>query len=553
MTQKEALQILKMGYNVFLTGPPGSGKTFLLNEYINYLKKHHRSVAVTAATGIAATHMNGTTVHSWSGLGIKKDISKYEINFLLKKSYLKKRFRKTNVLIIDEVSMLNADQFGALDKICQAFKKSSAPFGKMQVVCSGDFFQLPPVERKGEAKFVFEADVWKEMDIKICYLEEQHRHEDDNLFALLNYIRVAAVAKSKELLASIKYLGEKMPVLPTKLYTHNADVDAINSRELGRIGGREFIYRMSLKGNKNIAAVLSKSCLAPERLVLKRGAEVMFVKNNFEKGYVNGTRGRVVDFDENRLPVVKTFSGRKVVAAPATWMIEEDGFIKAEISQIPLRLAWAITVHKSQGMNLDAAEMDLSKCFVAGMGYVALSRLRSLAGLKLVGINDLAFRVDERVLNVDKEFREISRKIVQYFKKASCEERKERQRRFFNSLPKVKGGVLEMARKEPRVSTSLKTRIFISRKASLPVIARERGLSEKTILGHLEKLAADGREIDIEYLKPDKERFEKIKEAFLKSRDVKLKPTREILGNGFSYEEIRLARLILRQEGFFGN
>ncbi|MSU54360.1 MAG: helicase, partial [Candidatus Staskawiczbacteria bacterium] len=145
MKQNEALDILKMGQNVFLTGSPGSGKTFLLNQYIEYLKQHQKNVAVTASTGIAATHMNGITIHSWSGLGIKETITDPEIRRLMTRKYLLKRIRAARVLIIDEVSMLKATQFDALDKICQYFKTSFLPFGGMQVVLSGDFFQLPPI------------------------------------------------------------------------------------------------------------------------------------------------------------------------------------------------------------------------------------------------------------------------------------------------------------------------------------------------------------------------------------------------------------------------
>jgi len=149
MTQQEAMEILKMGYNVYLTGQPGSGKTFLLNKYIDYLKRDHRGVAVTASTGIAATHMQGVTIHSWSGLGIKEKLTQTDLRKLLKRNYLKKRFRHTGVLIIDEISMLHAFQFDLINYICRAFKNSAEAFGGMQVVCSGDFFQLPPVAKKG--------------------------------------------------------------------------------------------------------------------------------------------------------------------------------------------------------------------------------------------------------------------------------------------------------------------------------------------------------------------------------------------------------------------
>lgn len=436
MTQREALDILKLGHNVYLTGQAGSGKTFLLNEYISYLKRNKVKVAVTASTGIAATHMNGTTIHSWSGLGVKEEFTEKDMGDLLKKRYLKKRFRTTNVLIIDEVSMLHSFQFDIVDRICQAFKENSAPFGGMQIVCSGDFFQLPPVQKDGnnEPQFVTSSRAWYNTSLKICYLQEQHRHADYRLSTILNNIRDNNISdESLRLLSSREYKEISSKDIPTKLYTHNIDVDAINNMELDKINKKEFLYHMHSSGRPNLVEFLKKSCLAPEKLVLKKGALVMFVKNNFNKGYVNGTLGRVIKFDESDYPIVKTFANRNVIATPTSWTIEEDNVVKAEINQIPLRLAWAITVHKSQGMSLDAAEIDLSKAFVKGMGYVALSRVRTLDGMKLMGFNETALEVDSRVIDLDRDLLKESERAAQYIKTLGWFEKKKRQKEFIQS------------------------------------------------------------------------------------------------------------------------
>lgn len=426
MTQGEALNAMKMGYNVFLTGPPGSGKTFLLNQYVDYLKSEHKSVAVTASTGIAATHMDGTTLHSWSGLGIKDRLTKSDIKKMMKKPYLRRHYRDTHVLIIDEISMLTSDQFDAVETAARYFRKSFEPFGKIQVVCSGDFFQLPPINK--DAKFVSESRAWKSMDMRTCYLEEQHRQWDKNLFDLLNHIRDNNIEESKKILSAKK--EEKIKDMRTKLYTHNIDVDAVNDIELEKIEGREFVYHMTAFGRHEVVNFLKKSCLAPERLVLKKGAKVMFLKNNFEAGYVNGTQGHVIGFDDEGLPVVKTANGKKITAKVANWTVDEEGKIIARLNQLPLRLAWAITVHKSQGMNLDDAEIDLSKCFVKGMGYVALSRLRSLSGLNLVAINDMAFCVNKEAIEIDGYFRNESEDMAMELRKMSPEEMDKRHREF---------------------------------------------------------------------------------------------------------------------------
>src|SRR6056297_906519 len=170
MNKKEALKILKSGANVFLTGSPGTGKTFLLNRFIDYLKSAGVKVGVTASTGIAATHINGRTIHSWAGIGLKKDMTEDVIKKNFKKKYLKKTINEAEVLVIDEVSMLDADRLNLINKVCKIFRKSKLPFGGIQVVLAGDFFQLPPVSRGIKAEFAFKSSTWKELNLRICYL-----------------------------------------------------------------------------------------------------------------------------------------------------------------------------------------------------------------------------------------------------------------------------------------------------------------------------------------------------------------------------------------------
>jgi len=364
---------------------------------------------------------------------------KGEMRKLLKRSYLKERIKNTDVLIIDEISMLHDFQFDLLDDICRTCRGSWEPFGGIQVICSGDFFQLPPVRKRGEGEtgFVIKSRAWRDTKKKICYLDEQHRQEKGDLFTLLNYIRNDQAEEARELLINQDWEEIRSLIAPTKLYTHNVDVDAINSIELSKIKSPEFVYHMRLKGNKGIAATLIRGCLAPQKLTLKRGAEVMFVKNGFDDGYVNGTLGKVIGFEENSLPIIKTVRGKRIVVQPVDWTIEENNVFQAKINQIPLRLAWAITVHKSQGMNLDAAEIDLSRSFVEGMGYVALSRLRSLSGIRLMGINEMALKVNSDIVQLDQEFKKASQEAQKDFKGMKPKDKKKRQDAFLLSLTKV--------------------------------------------------------------------------------------------------------------------
>ncbi|MCK5021917.1 MAG: helix-turn-helix domain-containing protein [Candidatus Pacebacteria bacterium] len=538
MRQKDALEILKTGKNVFLTGPAGSGKTYILNKYIDFLKSKNVSVGITASTGIAATHMNGVTIHSWSGLGIKDKLSELDIESLLKKPYLKKRFKYIQVLIIDEVSMLHSFQLDAIDIICRAFKHNEEAFGGIQIILCGDFFQLPPINKgREDIDFAYKSEIWSNMNLHTCYLEEQYRQDIDNsLLQILNEIRRNEVGEQ-----SWEYLKKRMRVenlkqKPTKLYTHNKDVDSLNLKELDKIDSYPNIYNIQDTGTRKLVEALKKSCLAMEKLQLKKGAIVMFIKNNFEKGYVNGTLGIIIDFN-NGLPVVETYTGKKILVERESWHIEEDGVQKAKITQVPLRLAWAITIHKSQGMSLDCAEIDLSKSFVAGMGYVALSRVRSLEGLYLKGINNMALQVNEDILNFDGELQKQSDLFSNEYEKINKQDLKDAQENFLS------GASIDIP-VEIKISTFDITKGMIEKEMMIEDIARERNLTESTIIGHLEKLKDEGK-IDIKYLKQDIENFDEIKKAWAKTKGDKLSPVKSLLGNKASFEDIRLVKLFL--------
>ena len=411
MTQKDALNLLMMGKSVFLTGQAGSGKTHILNLYINYLKKQKVPIAVTASTGIAATHLNGGTIHSWSGIGIKSQLTQHDIAKILGNENKSAQLRGAKILIIDEISMFHSYRLDMVNQICKIARQDTRPFGGLQVILCGDFFQLPPINESGLEKsgFAYKSDSWKELDLTVCYLDEQHRQFDDSFLKILNDIRSQDVSEyTFEKLSTRlnKDLLEHM--IPTKLYTHNADVDAINNFQLEKIDKPVNKYLMTTRGDKNIIEALKKGCLAPVELLVKVGALVMFIKNNPAKGYINGTLGKVKGIDTDGYPIVQTYDGKEINATPTSWKFEENENVLAEINQVPLRLAWAITIHKSQGMSLDAAEIDLSKTFAYGMGYVALSRVRSLEGIRLIGINPMAFMVDNDVAQFDEVLKKLS-------------------------------------------------------------------------------------------------------------------------------------------------
>ncbi|MDD2935599.1 MAG: helix-turn-helix domain-containing protein [Candidatus Pacebacteria bacterium] len=309
------------------------------------------------------------------------------------------------------------------------------------------------------------------------------------------------------------------------------------------LDGFSKIFEMQTRGNRKLVEILKKSCLAQEELRLKKGAVVMFLKNNPIKKYVNGTLGKVTDFSAGGLPIVKTYDGRTIEVEEESWVIDEDGKIKAELKQIPLRLAWAITIHKSQGMSLDCAEIDLSKSFVEGMGYVALSRVKKIDGLRLMGLNDIALRVNKEVFELDKKLLLFSEKAVDELNSFSESEIRKIQETFLNLVSPTK------EEKQESLSTYEKTKLLINEKISLQEMADKREVTKETIVGHIEKLLESGEKIDIDYIKKsyDKNRLEKILKAFKKTGDKKLTPVKEILGDSFGFDEIRIARLFLKK------
>ena len=450
MTQEQALNILKTGANVFLTGEPGAGKTHTINQYAGYLRARNIDPSITASTGIAATHLGGLTIHSWSGIGIRKYLDRYELDKIASTEYIAKRIRRAKVLVIDEVSMLGPETLDMVDMVCREIRQTHEAFGGLQVIFVGDFFQLPPVVRNQvsstqqqitllqtpQARFAYDSGAWQRAKPIVCYLTEQHRQDDDLFLGILSAIRSNSITDGH--LAEInkrKVVDNKVYEKSVKLYTHNLDVDKTNEQMLGTVIGRPVTFDMNTKGSPALVAALQKGCLSPQKLILKVGAKVMFTKNNPKEGFVNGTLGVVESFSaqggpalgwDNYMgyPVVRTNDGRKIVVEPMEWSVEENGKIKATIVQVPLRLAWAITVHKSQGMSLEEAVMDLSDVFEFGQGYVALSRVRRLSGLYLLGWNEQTFKVHPDVLRIDQNFRANSLAAQEAFSKIPAEELK---------------------------------------------------------------------------------------------------------------------------------
>lgn len=568
--QIRALNILKSGNNVFITGSAGTGKTHLLGEFIFYLKSRKITPTIVAPTGIAASHLEGQTIHSYFNLGIRDFIDSYYIESLLKKKYLQTRFCKLKVLIIDEISMVSPEIFSSIDKILRAFKKNNTPFGGVQVILSGDFFQLPPISKtQNDKRFAWQSPSWRELNLKTCYLEVKFRQDDDVLIDVLDEIRSGTVSqKTYEVLNSRLHKELIIDFNPTKLYTHNIDVDRINNNELAKLNNtpHRFLYK-SEGSAKNIEKIF-KSSLVLEELTLKKDAVVMFIKNNHEKGYINGTTGVVVGFDkETTLPIIKTSDGAVIMLDYEDWTMENDSAkVVAKVSQIPLKLAWAITIHKSQGMTLSAAEIDLSKTFEVGQGYVALSRIKNIDGLRLMGLNETALSVDPLILHIDNRIKEASKKASDEISAISAENLDKLFVAYIESLDGVTDK--EQIKKEEEllksdkkvvtrslVATHLQTKEMMASAKSILELSQMRGMSKGTIIKHLSILKELDAEIDIDKFMPDKKTILLVRDAVIKLKEknnkedftddgeIRLKPIYEALDAKLEYDDIRIALL----------
>jgi len=638
MRQSSALDILKTGQNVFLTGSAGSGKTYTLNQYINYLRARRVPVAVTASTGIAATHMNGTTIHSWSGIGIKDELSDRDLTNLSRKQFLADRLKDTAVLIIDEISMLHAKQLNLVNQVLKHVRKNDAAFGGIQVVVAGDFFQLPPIGSKGESnreKFAFMSEAWLDAKFHICYLSEQHRQVSEaangglDLDDILNQIRRQEV--TFEAIAALEAtFDQNVDINRTRLYTHNLNVNKINDKELAALEGETMRFEATATGDSKLVETLKKTVRTQDDLVLKVGAKVMFIKNNSELGVSNGTMGELIGFaavkiddskdtsddliedtaqdaiakntknkakkdkeskekpkDEKpttqKMPVVRLNSGREVIAEPEEWIIEDEtGDVLASYLQVPLCLAWAITIHKSQGMTLEAAEIDLSRTFELGQGYVALSRLKSLAGLQLLGMNDMSLQLDPLARGADKRFLALSEEADANYAMLDEESMRQAHEKFIlksggtlsKSVIEAYANLQKKRREQQQAqidkkqklgnqvsdksdSTLLATRILLEESLSIAEISQARQLSQSTIMRHIAELKSQDPSLACDHLRPDDEVMTAVGNAYVAIKvannpndfnddgSVKLRPIFEHLKQAVDYNTIRLALIFI--------
>ena len=393
--QKDALNKIVKGYNVFLTGMSGTGKSLIIKLFYDKYK-NSKNIGMTSTTGTSAILIGGTTLHSFLGIGLGKDMVESLYLKIKKKSYMLKRWCELDTIIIDEISMLSPELFDKLELLARKLRYNERPFGGIQLILTGDFLQIPCI---GTEEICFEAKSWDKCIKYSIYLTEIFRQNDNIFQKCLNEVRIGKLSKeSIDILNSRvnKKLTNSSGIFPTKIYSLNKDVDKENQKELDKLclnnKDLEFLeYELQfdiLKKNlKFVDEKIKKNCIAPQNLQLCLGAQVMLLYNiDLDIGLANGSRGVITKFEDD-LPVVKFMNGVECPINYQEWIIEENNEKILSITQIPLKVAYAITVHRSQGLTIDFAELDLSDIFEYGQAYVALSRVKTLEGLSIRNLN----------------------------------------------------------------------------------------------------------------------------------------------------------------------
>uniref|UniRef100_A0A8C2AEC4 ATP-dependent DNA helicase PIF1 n=1 Tax=Cyprinus carpio TaxID=7962 RepID=A0A8C2AEC4_CYPCA len=416
--QTAVLNAVLSGKNVFFTGSAGTGKSFLLKRIIGSLPP--KSTYATASTGVAACHIGGTTLHSFAGIGSGSAPLEQCIE-LAQRPGVMQHWTSCKHLVIDEISMVEAEFFDKLEAIARSIRRSTEPFGGIQLIVCGDFLQLPPVTKgKDKANFCFQSRSWRKCIHMNLELTEVRRQTDKAFISLLQAVRVGRVTEevTAQLLRSAYHSIERDGILATRLCTHKDDVELTNENKLKQLPGVMRVFE-AVDSDPMLFQTIDALSPVSRMLQLKVGAQVMLTKNlDVQRGLVNGARGVVVDFQPGNqgLPRVRFLCGAVEVIKRERWMFKASGGLYLSRQQLPLKLAWAISIHKSQGMTLDCVEISLARVFESGQAYVALSRARSLEGLRVMDFNPRVVQANQDVLLFYKRLRKerLLMQVIEY-------------------------------------------------------------------------------------------------------------------------------------------
>ncbi len=431
LSEKQQLAFNKyiLGENIFITGAGGTGKSELIKKIVESSKNFNKNIQVCALTGCAALLLKcgAKTIHSWAGIGLANKDQESIIRSTFNNKYKKKRWKSVDILIIDEVSMMSKQLFELLEAIGRKCRKNENYFGGIQVIFSGDFFQLPPIsnsENEDDHKFCFESELWNKVFSSQIYFTKIFRQQENIYAKILNQIRCGKISKNsiQKLSQCINKKYDSGCIVPTKLFPTKIKVNKLNNKEMSVLKNEEFKFEIQKCSEDELSLseqdkeimkfvtndmreheynFLKNNINCEQNIILKVGAQVMCIVNldmDSEKPICNGSQGIIKGFNYKNNPIVEFKNGGVKTIGPHIW--QHESFPGIAIKQIPLILAWALTIHKSQGSTLDCAEIDIgSGIFECGQTYVALSRVKSLDGLYLKSFDVNKIKVNKKVCN----------------------------------------------------------------------------------------------------------------------------------------------------------
>ena len=405
--QKDAIDHLKVGHNILITGSAGCGKSFLVKYIIIHARTNEKNIGICAMTGSASVLIGGTTLHSFMGIGLANDSVEYLVRKIRGNINNKvDALQQLHILLIDEVSMMNDELLTKMSQILSIIRKNPEPFGGVQIILVGDPFQLAPITYN----YFFKSPEWTRGAFKVVLLKANMRQSEDSVFKdILDRVRWGNCNKSDyKLLKQLRHTVFPVNVIPTRLYSHNKDVIEINNTELQRLihNGTPIVeYTIKYKGStekKNASKSYAKATKLEESLQLCKGAQVILTRNiDVQRGLVNGARGVVIECMESYVNVGFTYAGIVQIDyfTINSYNMGTQNIVDIDVSYIPLKHAWALSIHASQGMTIDALELDLgSSIFAYGQAYTGLSRAQNMKSIKLVGLLPESFKTSPDVV-----------------------------------------------------------------------------------------------------------------------------------------------------------
>jgi len=534
--QEKAFDILQREGNVFLTGAAGTGKSFLLRKYLEGTGMH--DFPIVASTGAAAVLVGGRTFHSFFGIGIMEGGMHAVLARALRSKKLIQRLNRAQSVIIDEVSMLSGATLAAAEMICRRVRGRNEPWGGLRIIAVGDFAQLPPIAQNGMAKdWAFMHETWAESNFQPALLSTVVRTQDEDFLRVLNFVRTGTVNQDVT-----DFLNSRMEEVPhsfdaTRLYAHRARAEQHNLERLELLPRSLHRFPTDYKGDARSVEAVKRSAPVPETLLLKEGALIMMRKNDLssEMRWVNGSLGHIKHITPEELQI-DLLNGEEITIEQEKFTyLNGDGEEVAAAWNFPVSLAWATTIHKAQGASLDRLVVDLSQLWEPGQAYVALSRVRSRAGLFVERWSPRSIMVEPLVTDF---YNNLSDAMHTYTPRPLFAMR-------------IVSDVEEEAPKKTVAKYKARRTLtvqMLKQESSIEDIAQQAGIQPDKLIMLIEKMLQEGTQLSLHYMESSIERYEEIRHSFENHGLDKLKPVYEDMNEEVDYDTIRLVRCIMAAE-----